>query len=368
MTPGSRTEGTRAARSLARAILLVSSALHASCGPSAPRSSVAPSRAEARPVEQEPLARLRCPAERAEEPEPSTGLVEALAPCRRWPVLGERETGLLVPARTRWGTLVAWSPIMGQLVFSAGLDGYTFASRGWNPWLLYFPSSGEGQNFLRNWQRPLADGTIGHFDAASFGPTTPNRWGLSRPAHVVEVEVNGGRGGGTDLHFVATEVRVLDRTRELPLDPVAALDEAADCFSELVEASQNELSAKLERASSGLSVDASWEPEREQRLEAIAPSFDPDSRRLRIVHALRIVRTRTKRVTHTIVSHCPPGAPCMPPRPETRVTTRGYGVDLVEELEFDAEGRRVVVRAHGPVVLANEVLERARFVRDSQLE
>ncbi len=306
----------------------------------------------------------RCGEEVVAASEPSSGLLEALAPYATWRVLGAREQGLLLPASSRWGVQAAWTRVMGQLIFSDSLGGYVFTSRGTNPWVIYFESSGEGRNFLRNWQRTLADGSVGLFDAAMFDPGTPNRFGLSRTAHIVEVEVNRGLGARSDLHFVATDVRLLDRTPALPIDPERALDEARRCFDDFVAGSRASLEAALERAGARLEAGPGWEPEREQTLDAIAPTFDPDSRRLRVVFARRVVRTITRRETEMITPNCPPGAPCVPPHEEVIVRTRGYGADLAEELEFDARGTLVRARVHGPVGLAPEALARAGLVRD----
>jgi hypothetical protein len=43
-------------------------------------------------------------------------------------------------------------------------------------------------------------------------PESKNPFGLKRFAHIVELDVNGGRGAASNLHFVATRVKVLDGT------------------------------------------------------------------------------------------------------------------------------------------------------------
>lgn len=89
-------------------------------------------------------------------------------------------------------------------------------SRGPHPsYALYFPSDGRGFNFIPQWIVPLPDGTTVKYDAAMFRPDTANPWGLHACAHLVELDVNDGRGG-RDIHFVATRVRVLDNTTAYP--------------------------------------------------------------------------------------------------------------------------------------------------------
>jgi hypothetical protein len=128
------------------------------------------------------------------------------------------------------GTVVGLLWTAGQQPWGAGYEHngfpststdhayYKFGFDGSSPYAMYFVSDGRGKNFIKNWTVPLgSNATLGgapgtaKYDAAVFEPTTPNPWGLSRTAHVVELEVNDKRGG-TGIHLVITRARVIDGT------------------------------------------------------------------------------------------------------------------------------------------------------------
>ncbi len=310
-----------------------------------------------------PDALAACGISRVAIVEPSAGLLETLAPYRERPPSSPRMQGLLLPSRSRWGLQAAWARVTTPLILSASHDVYVFTTADAAPWALYFESTGEGTNFLRGWNVPLADGTRGTYDAAMFRPSTPNRHGLSREAHIVDVAVNGGRGAGPGIHFVATEVRVLDRTAALPLDPVAALDDARACFDAFRASTTGELAEALARAGDAHASGPSLGPESEHAYEAFTPTFDPVRRVLRVTFVERVVRQSVRTEVRRIVHDCPPGAPCMPPRDQTFSTIHGYGVDRALLLELDARGVRLRSEAHGPVAVDPRVLERAGVLR-----
>ena len=104
---------------------------------------------------------------------------------------------------------------------------YHFSRGSHSGYALYFPSDGRGFNFLRQWIVPLPDGTTTKYDAAKFRADTANAWGLHACAHLVELDVNDGRGG-RGLHFVATGVRVLDGTTAYPWSLARLLQELRD--------------------------------------------------------------------------------------------------------------------------------------------
>ncbi len=175
-------------------------------------------------------------------------------------------------------------------------------SRGPHPsYALYFPSDGRGSNFIPQWIVPLPDGTTVKYDAAMFRPDTANPWGLHACAHLVELDVNDGRGG-RGLHFVATRVRVLDNTTAYPwslarvlLDLRARHDaharEYADAFA-------------FTRPERG--------PWREQITSSLVPTWTDPPGRLDVL----VWRTATRTAEHggkieTVVAYpCVDGTPC----------------------------------------------------------
>lgn len=121
--------------------------------------------------------------------------------------------------------------LLWSVAYAAGADdcrdvppsipvGYRFTHERGPGYAPYFPSRGEGDNFLRDWQVPLPDGGIARYDAAMFGPRTGAHC-LRACAHLATLEVNGGRGG-RGLHFVATAVTVVDDLAPLVIPNVLA--------------------------------------------------------------------------------------------------------------------------------------------------
>jgi hypothetical protein len=74
---------------------------------------------------------------------------------------------------------------------------------------VYFTPPEGGMHPLKNWSFATPHGKSARHDIAWFGPASPNKWGLARSAHVVDLEVNDG-AGGIGPTFIATRVRKLD--------------------------------------------------------------------------------------------------------------------------------------------------------------
>ena len=93
---------------------------------------------------------------------------------------------------------------------------------------------------LAEWNKKV-DALTGHAKKVGYtlsgsralGPKIKNPYGLTEPAHLVEVEVNGGRGRvpRNDVHFVITDLRILEGTEVFPYklaDVLSALREQYD--------------------------------------------------------------------------------------------------------------------------------------------
>jgi hypothetical protein len=84
------------------------------------------------------------------------------------------------------------------------------------PFWVYFPTD-DGEQAHSPYSVTLPDGSPFETPVASMlRPGAPNDRGLSEIGHLVELEVNGG-AGSREGHFVATAVRVLDGTPEIPM-------------------------------------------------------------------------------------------------------------------------------------------------------
>lgn len=189
-----------------------------------------------------------------------------LVPFQQWPVLGTTTIGLLYQSGPQ-----AWGPTLNHtrgITNNPARIEYAYTTAGSSPFALYFQSRGEGENFLANWGVPTPDGKAFRSSAAMFTAATPNRWGLSRPAHLVELEVNGGAGGGNGVHFIVTNARVrTDLVSWEPTETLVALRGMFDAFSK-------SLAPKMAKAHVA--------PPRFESA-AMFPSFDPVRNELNVV-------------------------------------------------------------------------------------
>jgi len=144
------------------------------------------------------------------------------------------DRGLLVAVGAQdWGTTIG---IRGISSHSAGVGYYAFFAEDTPAASLNFISEGQGYRFQKHTLARDEEGNAIAFNAARFGPDTPNDWQLSRGAHLVEVEINGGLEGSG--HFIATDVQVLDGTAEFPLgieDSLTSARALFDVWSEEME-------------------------------------------------------------------------------------------------------------------------------------
>ena len=83
---------------------------------------------------------------------------------------------------------------------------------------LFFVTDGRGDPVKRGMQRITPDGGMLQLDVAQFSPRVADPWGLSKQAHLVDLELNAGLGSQAGDLMVATNARVLDGTEVFPLD------------------------------------------------------------------------------------------------------------------------------------------------------
>lgn len=83
---------------------------------------------------------------------------------------------------------------------------------------LLFVTDGRGDSVIRGMRRITPDGGMLQLDVARFSPRVADPWGLSKKAHLVDLELNAGFRGQTGEAMVATNARVLDGTEVFPLD------------------------------------------------------------------------------------------------------------------------------------------------------
>lgn len=266
---------------------------------------------------------------------PRPSLLDDEIPYQLWPPLPGRQVGLLISGGSRWGSNAGWMRQVYEEGRGAGRTTYLFVVDRQSPRALYFTAKqGEGYNFLPSWEVPLPEGKTARYDAAMHYPGSGSALGLVEQAHLVELEINDGRGTPGTLHFVATEVAVLDGSDDYPIVSARALDDAAARWRAFADAQQGAIDDALRDAGRG-------EP---QVAETFFVTWLEHDARLRAVFYRRVARTtRTER---EVTGHCPPGAPCAR---DVEVTIRGEAVELALIVEYDVHGARVGTEEHPPV-------------------
>ncbi|MCB9561552.1 MAG: hypothetical protein H6709_09310 [Kofleriaceae bacterium] len=275
----------------------------------------------------------------------ATDFLRAL-PAQVWPTLGPREVGLVIASSGPWGELIGWTPFIAPPRAAGDHAPYWFYNRGGSAQAVYFASDGRGQNFLRDWQVPLPGGRIGHFDAAMYDALTPNPWGLSAEAHLVEVEVNGGEGAPPNLHFVVTDARIVDGTDAYPLVAADALTAARAAWDRWVVATRPVTDQTIEDARA-----ASGEPYGDETVQTevgLLPTWLPESRVLRVTFYRRVRRTSTRTAMVSPRQTCRKGAPCMVRHPVRTTSTHSYGAEQALIVDLDDHGRIVDEVSFGP--------------------
>ena len=96
-----------------------------------------------------------------------------------------------------------------QLVFSANGNSYRW---------VYVPTVAPNPQ-ITNLQVPVGNaGQIAVYPALNLAnPPSVGIWGITQPYVLVEVEVNGGRGSPDNDSFVATNMRVIENSKDYPL-------------------------------------------------------------------------------------------------------------------------------------------------------
>ena len=267
----------------------------------------------------------------------------------------ERDRGLLVALGPQeWGVSIPGSGGVpsGSLLFRERQ--YNFFADGARGDDLSFISEGQG---LRPREQSLeieGTGETISYNVAYFGPETPNDWLLSRGAHLVEMEINGGNGGLE--YLLATDVQILDGTPEYPISIVGSLNSARDLF----DAWSEELEPLTDEMMRGLRSDLpeGFNGRRTVReYGGVWPTWYDESSELEVVILTCPVEQTEgpeREVVPTPCAYDPVHgyAPCAyrdpeePPRTVTQVRQYGYGMGV--RYRFDRQGRLLLEERYTP--------------------
>jgi hypothetical protein len=249
----------------------------------------------------------------------STSVWEQI-PFQQWAPLSGNTTGLLMPAVSKWGHNPLWRkqlPTLGGAVNeSPDNQRFYFMADGQSPRALYFVIIPGEIAELQQWA-PQTDPPNERYDVRTAGPGDP-RLALPATAHLVTVEVNGGRGyGESGVHFVATDTDRIDGTAAVPLNLPATLDDAQVRWLSYVSQSAEPIAAALMTAGKD-TLGQPYGIERDSVSEAFFPTWDNLTARLRIQYFRRV--TRSSSVVNL------------------GTKTRAYHADVAIECEYDSSG------------------------------
>lgn len=258
-----------------------------------------------------------------------------LVPFQSWIELPGSVVGMIWMAGPQaWGAGYEHSATPSQ---QASRDEYKFGVDGTSPYAVYFQSDGRGFNFLRGW----SGGGRGVFDAAMFSATTPNPWGLSRRAHIVEVDVNARQGAPAGPHFVVTGARVLDGTSAYPPLADEVLIALRQRFDAVLGDERPELEGLYSSGVRSIGAPYAFGPPTAEPV-GVFPTWRRDAGAIEVVFTSG-ARGEGRGATTTQAAdcpHCPLGAPCMrcDPRPLDVTQTATVKVGYAIRYRVDARG------------------------------
>jgi hypothetical protein len=249
-------------------------------------------------------------------------------PRRQFHALPEKAVGVLVAGDEE---------VLGREGRKGPADAYGFARGGDSYRWLFVPV--DKKWLLGGYFAPVGPrgDTLQRFRHLSFAsPKTVERWGVSGPYALVEAEVNGGRGGPPGEIFVATNLRVLDGTKDYPLHVGKAVEDMRHQFRRYLQLHQDTITAALYDARQRVPAGHQLVAGRDQT-ETVFVSWLPETEKLRIIFETRI----TEKALATARPAPPPPPPAnkedVAPPPPVHEGVR-LGVEVVVTYEVSKRG------------------------------
>ncbi len=304
---------------------------------------------------------FKCPAQPPPKPQTEVWkwpLLSDVSPFQRWSCLDGEVVGVLV-AYDGGLRNVLWGHTLTKIgERGSGGGSYVFTTGDDSPRALYFAPPAPKQSALK---LGVSDGSGKPYVELSsmLTPAAGRDRKLGKDAHLVRLQVNGGRGSSGGVHFIATRVEVLDGTRPFPLDVSRALHDTLEPL-ESTTSPQGKRWRGLLRAAI---ADAAKQDPGFGALAAVKPvevvragfrvTWLADRRVLRIVFYSRMahVLRRETRNPHpragTAWCDAPPGADCAPRMIPTQILTgRVYAAEYARVVEISHDGKRLSDKEH----------------------
>jgi hypothetical protein len=133
--------------------------------------------------------------------------------------------------------------------------------------------------------------TTRRFDSLGLAnPRTVQKWGVTQPYTLVEVEVNGGQGAPPGENFVATDLRVVEGSREYPFKATAAVNRVRAAYEAALKDHESVITKALAEARKDVPPGRKPSGVRE-RTELVFVTWLPEQQRLRVVLQTRTAET-----------------------------------------------------------------------------
>lgn len=125
-----------------------------------------------------------------------------------------------------------------QLVFATGGGSYRW---------VYVPS---GNGSMRNLQVPVGEkGNVQIFPSLDMAnPKSVAQWGIKQPYNLVEVQVNTGQGSPAGDAFVATNMKILDGTKDYPIQTTEVVNDLKKRYAAYVKEQGKAIEAAMTAA------------------------------------------------------------------------------------------------------------------------
>jgi len=259
-------------------------------------------------------------------------VISNLVPLQQWTSKEPTSEGALVAESVLGIQMINWVRRVAGVGETGSFPGYRFMQKTDSPVVVYFPSDGRGFNFMKDWQVPSTKNY--RLDVAQYSPTTPNPWGLVSDAHLVSVEVNGGRGAWADIHFVPSTTSILDKD-EKAIQPAQRLHEFLGPYSPNVggqlDQVRRQLDSAIQTAKNQSDPAYDWvrnDSSQPKDFQGFTASWNPTT------HGFSMIYYQRREYRHS--ESIPPRGPKCSPGEVSQV----YGAEYTTKL---------TVSAHGPV-------------------
>jgi hypothetical protein len=133
--------------------------------------------------------------------------------------------------------------------------------------------------------------TTRRFDSLNLAnPQTVQKWGVTQPYTLVEVEVNGGQGAPPGENFVATGMRVVEDSKEYPFKVTAVVNRVRAAYAAALKDHEPAITQALAEARKDVPPGRKPSGVRE-RTELVFVTWLPEQQRLRLVLQTRTSET-----------------------------------------------------------------------------